>query len=145
MLPVDGGTDVCDQKNVLHWEQVNPPWVLPNYIGELAQALQVTMAWIATGGVATSTTMATNVPTPLDNASDGESEVPGSEDTPQETLPTLHWLLPKVLQLDQVEHTLDKGAWAAMPATHQGWKIFIMVSHSCFSSSPHLSSVSRAN
>jgi len=119
--------------------------VLRNYVGELVQALQVTKAWIMTGGISALATMVTDMPTPPANASDGKSEVPGLEDVPQEEFLSLHWLLPKVLQLDQVEHTLDKGAWAAMPATHQGWKIFIMVSHSCFSSSPHLSSVSRAN
>ena len=119
--------------------------MLRNYVGELVQALQVTKAWIATSGVSTSATVVTDVPTPPNNASDGESEVPGSEDTPQEELPTPCQLLPKMLQSDQVEHTLDKGAWAAMPATCQGWKIFVVVSDGCSPSSPHLSSASRAN
>jgi len=82
---------------------------------------------------------------PPDNASEGEYEAPGSEDVFQEEPMTLHWLVPKVLQSDQVEHILDKGAWASMPTTHQEWKIFLMVSDSYFSSSPHLSSVSRAS
>ena len=83
--------------------------------------------------------------TPPNNVSEGESEAPGSEDAPQEELQTLHQLVPKVLQSDQVEHTLNKGSWAAMPATCQGWNIFVAVSDSYFSSSPHLSSVSRAS
>ena len=39
------------QQNVLHWEHVDPPWELPDYVGDLAQALQVTGAWIASGRV----------------------------------------------------------------------------------------------
>ena len=81
--------------------------------------------------------MVTNMATHPSNASVGKSEAPGSDDAPQEELPTLHWLVPKVLQSDQVEHTLDKGSWAAMPATHQGRNIFIVVSDLSFSSSPH--------
>ena len=115
--------DVCDQRNVLWWERVDPPWVLPDYVGELAQHLQTMKAWIATRG-----TMAGDPPAPVKNASDSESEVPGSEDAPPEELPSPCQLLPKVLQSDQVEHVLDKGAWAATLAIHQGWKIFIDVS-----------------
>ena len=115
--------DVCDQQNALHWECVDPPWVLPDYVGELTQALQATKTWIATRG-----TVATDMPAPANNASDSESEVPVMEDVPQEELPTPHRLLHKVLQSDQVEHTLDKGVWATMPATCQSWKIFVEVS-----------------
>ena len=64
LLTINADADACDQKNSLHLEQVNPPWVLPDYIGELAQALQVMKAWIATSGVAASATMVTDVPTP---------------------------------------------------------------------------------
>src|SRR5882724_11114537 len=39
------------QKNVLHWECVDPPWELPDYVGDLARALQETGAWIASGSV----------------------------------------------------------------------------------------------
>ena len=133
------------QQNALQWEQVNLPWELPNYIGELAQALQATKAWIAMGGVPDSATVVTNMITPHNNADEGKSKAPGSEGAPQEELLTLHWLVPKVLQLDQVEHTLDKGAWATTPATHQGWKIFVVVSDSYLSSSPHSSSTFRAS
>ena len=98
-----------------------------------------------TGEVATSATVGTNMPAPTTNASDGESEVPGSEDSPQEELLTPHPLFPKVLQSDQVEHALDKGVWATTPATHQGWKIFVTVSDGHPTSSPHLYFVSRAS
>jgi len=122
--------DVCDQQNVLRWEDVDPPWVLPNYVGELAQHLQTMKAWIATRG-----TVVGDPPAPVKNASNGKSEVPGSEDAPPEDLPSPHQLLPKVLQSNQVEHVLNKGAWATTPAIHQGWKIFINVSaNQCWSS-----------
>src|SRR5882724_3952295 len=39
------------QRNVLHWERVDPPWELPDYISDLMQALQVTKVWIASGGI----------------------------------------------------------------------------------------------
>ena len=39
------------QRNVLHWEQVDPPWELPDYISDLTQALQDTKAWIMSGGI----------------------------------------------------------------------------------------------
>jgi len=41
----------CLQQNVLRWECVDPPWELPNYISELAQALQVTGVWITAGRI----------------------------------------------------------------------------------------------
>jgi len=34
----------------------------------------------------------------------------------------------KMVWLDKVQHTLDKGPWAATLAVHQGWKIFVEVS-----------------
>ena len=40
-----------DQRNALHLERVYPPWELPNSIGDLMQALQVTKMWIMSGGV----------------------------------------------------------------------------------------------
>jgi len=86
----------------------------------------------------------TNAIAPPDNMDEGKSKAPGSEGA-QEELPTPHQLMPKVLQLDQVEHTLDKGAWATMPATHQGWKIFVAVNDRYLSSSPHSSSAFRAS
>jgi len=98
-----------------------------------------------TGGVADSATMVPNAIAPPNNMDASEYEAPGSEGAPQEELLTLHWLVPKVLQSDQVDHSLDKGAWASMPATCQGWKIFVAVSDSYLSSSPHLSSVFRAS
>jgi len=53
--------------------------------------------------------------------SDGESEVGASD----EELPTPKRLLSKVRRSDEVEHVLDKGAWAMTPATCVGWKIFV--------------------
>ena len=40
---------------------------------------------------------------------DGESEVPGLDEALNEELLTLCQLVSRVLQSDQVEHTLDKG------------------------------------
>ena len=53
-----------------------------------------------------------------DNASDGESEVGMSD----KELPTPQKVFSKVWQVDDVEHVLDKGVWAAIPAKFQGWK-----------------------
>jgi len=41
---------MLSQRNALRWERVDPPWELPDYVGDLAQALQVMGAWIASGG-----------------------------------------------------------------------------------------------
>jgi len=60
--------------------------------------------------------------------SDGESEVGASD----EELPTPKRLLSKVRRSDEVEHVLDKGAWATTPATRVGWKIFVDVSRAVF-------------
>ena len=59
-------------------------------------------------------------------ASNGKSEVneadPGSgvEEQP---------VVSKVRAQDLVRHILDKGQWLETPAVHQGWKIFLQVSH----------------
>ena len=90
------------------------------------QALKETQAWIATGGVAAP---ATEVPLriiPLTDLtlpapSDGKSEVGGSD----EELLTPKCLLSKIWWADNLEHVLDKGAWVAKPAMHQGWEIFV--------------------
>ena len=42
------------------------------------------------------------------------------------------WLVSKVWQWDQVEHTLNRGVWAAMPAMCQGWEIYVAVSDRFF-------------
>jgi len=39
------------QWNVLHWERVDPPWELPDYVSNLTQALQDTQVWIVSGGI----------------------------------------------------------------------------------------------
>jgi len=127
MLPVDGSTDACNQKNVLRWEQVDPLWVFPDYVGELAQALKHTKVWIVTGGVTASTVMVPDGPVPSDPASAGKSEVGVSD----EELPTPHKVLFKVWQADDVKHVLDKGVWAATPTKHRGWQIFVQVSTLC--------------
>jgi len=59
-------------------------------------------------------------------ASNGESEIEESVDDHKELL-TLSHLVPKVLAQDLKEVVLDKGLWAATPAVHRGWKIFVLV------------------
>src|SRR5882724_1292415 len=39
------------RRNVLHWERVDPPWELPDSVGDLTWALQDMQAWIASGGI----------------------------------------------------------------------------------------------
>jgi|SRR5882724_8151725 len=92
-------------------------------------ALKETQAWIATGGVAAPETAAPLGIIPLTNSmppvpSIGESEVGGSD----VELPMPKQLLSKVQQADDVEHVLNKGAWATMLVTHWGWEIFMDVS-----------------
>ena len=51
--------------------------------------------------------------------SDGKSEVPGSDKEPEKELPTLCWLVSKVWQSDQVDHTC--WAWESREGrVHQG-------------------------
>src|SRR5882724_3391966 len=141
MLPVDGGTDACDQKNVLHWKRVDPPWMLPNYVGELAQALEDKKVWIATGGVATSTIVVPDGPVPSDPASVGKSEVGASA----EELLTPQKVLSKVQQADDIKHMFDKSVWVATPAKCQGWQIFVQVSTLCLLSHFRLNSPNRVS
>jgi len=113
----------------LQWERVDPPWELPDYIGDLAQALEETQSLIATRGVAAPATAALPGVDPLLQMqllvpSDGESEVGGSG----ADLPTPKRLLPKVWRANDIEHVLDKGAWATKPATRWGGEIFVDVS-----------------
>jgi len=63
-----------------------------------------------------------NSPSPL-APSDSKSEV-GVSNT---ELPSPHQIVSKVCQVDDVEHTLNKGLWVGTGATRQGWKIFIKV------------------
>ena len=92
----------------MHWEHIDPPWELPDYIGDLSQALQVMGAWIGSGGVVEQEVVAPppTLPRPL-APSDGEAEV-GVSDT---ELPSPRQIIPKVCQADDIEHTLDKGLW----------------------------------
>jgi len=65
------------QRNVLCWEQFNPPWELPDYIGDLAQTLQDTQVWIASGGIVENVVVAAppTLPQPVapsHNESEGE-------------------------------------------------------------------------
>ena len=78
---------------MLHWEKVNPSWVLPNYISNLAQGLQDTKAWIASGGVVENMVVVVppTLPQPL-APSDGESEVRVSD----KKLPSPQQLISKV-------------------------------------------------
>ena len=57
----------------------------------------------------------------LPTVSDGESEV-GASDM---ELPSPQQVVLKVRLSDDVEHILNKGPWAATPAVHWGWKIYI--------------------
>ena len=114
------------QRNVLHWEQVDPPWELPNSVSDLVWALQDTQVWITSGGIIESMVVAAPLTLPRPVApSDGESEVGVSDGE----LP-----VSKVQQLDEVEHTLNKGLWAGTRATWRGWKVFVKVSTFFFSS-----------
>src|SRR5882724_7054034 len=124
---------VCPWHNVVRWERADPPWELPKYVGEFARSLEETQVWIANGGVAAPVVVAPLLNLPptdptLPAPSDGESEVGASD----EELPTPKRLLSKVRRSDEVEHVLDKGAWATTPATRVGWKIFVDVSRAVF-------------
>jgi len=69
----------------------------------------VTQVWIATSGLAEDATMSPR--NPIHQAdSDGELEVDGSD----EELLSLGRVVPKVQQLDQVQHTLNKGPWVVL-------------------------------
>ena len=107
------------------WERVDPPWELPNYIGDLLQALENTKAWITSGGVVEQVAVATllNLPQPM-APSDGESEVRASNTK----LPSPHQVITKVQQVDDMEHTLNKGLWVGTRAIQWGWKIFVNLS-----------------
>ena len=82
-------------------------------------------AWIAKGGQALLVTVGAANEDPLAHLSDSESEVMLSD----EVLPSPWQVVPKVVQSDEFEYTLDKGAWVVTPAKHHGWEIFIMVSY----------------
>jgi len=108
------------QRNVLGWEHVDPPWELPDYVSDLACALQETGAWIASGSVVEQVVVAPPPALPQPVApSDSESKV-GASDA---KLPSPCQIFPKVRQADNVEHTLDKGLWVGTGAKRQGWKI----------------------
>ena len=112
----------------MHWEHVDPPWELPDYVSDLAQALQDMGAWIASGGVVKQVVVVPPPTLPQPAApSDGESKV-GASDA---ELPSPLQIIPKVRQADDVEHTLDKGLWVGTGAKRQGWRIYIGVSFVC--------------
>ena len=114
----------ANQQNELHWERVDPPWELPDYVSDLAQALQVTNAWIASGGIIGQVVVVDPQALPQPSVlSEGESEVRTSD----EECPSSCQPVSKVWQSDDVEHILDKGVWAATGAKHKGWRIFIKV------------------
>jgi len=58
--------------------------------------------------------------------SNGKSEV-GASDA---ELPSPRQVIPKVCQVDNMEHTLDKGLWVGTGATQWGWNVFVNVSFS---------------
>ena len=115
------------QRNVLHWEQVDPPWEIPNSVSDLTRALQDTQAWLASSGIVKSMVVAAPPTLPPPVAPIGcESEVRISDGE----LP-----VSKVRWSDEVEHTLDKGLWVGTGAMWQGCKVFVKVSPICFLSS----------
>ena len=78
------------------------------------RALQDMKAWIAFGGVDEQTVMVTPLTLPQPVApSNGESKVRASD--PE--LPSPHQVIPKACQVDDVEHTLNKGLWVGTGAT----------------------------
>src|SRR5882724_9314324 len=86
------------------------------YIGEFTQALHATQAWIVTSWITDSVNVVTIMTTPPTHTqppskSEGEYEAPGLDNAPQEDFLTPCQLVSNVLHSDQVEHTLDKGAW----------------------------------
>jgi len=82
-------------------------------------------AWIASGGLIKQVVVVPPPTIPQPSApSNGESEV-GASDA---ELPSPHQLIPKVRQVDDMEHTLDKGLWVGTGVTCHGWKIFVHVS-----------------
>ena len=101
------------QRNALCWEHINPPWELPNYIGDLSHALQDTQVWITSGGVIDQVVVVPLPALPQPMApSDGKSKVVVSD----ADLPSLCQVIPKVHQVDDVEHTLNKGLWVGTGA-----------------------------
>ena len=102
------------QRNFLHWEHTNPPWELPDYVGDLLWALQDMGAWIASSRIVKQVVVVSPPTLPQPPApSDGKSEVGVSD----KELPSPQQLILKVKQSDEVEHTLDKGLWAGTGAT----------------------------
>ena len=81
--------------------------------------------WITQGRLTLLATVEIADEGPLAHPSDGESKVVLSN----EALPSPWQVVPKVVQSDKVEHTLNKGAWAMTPTKHCGWQIFIEVSY----------------
>ena len=78
---------------MLHWEWVDPPWELPYYIGDLAQVLQDTQAWIVCDGIIKNMVVVAppTLPQPL-ASSDSESKVGVSD----KELPSPQQLVSKV-------------------------------------------------
>jgi len=84
-------------------------------------------AWIASGGLIKQVVVVPPPTIPQPSApSNGESEV-GASDA---ELPSPHQLIPKVRQVDDMEHTLDKGLWVGTGVMQCRWKIFVNM---CFS------------
>ena len=112
-------------KQVLEWMLADPPWELPNYVGNFGHDLKETWAWIMTGGavLGTMVPMTPTIPRPL-GTSNSESKVSVSNGE----LPSPRQAMSKVWLANDVKHTLDKGVWEATPATHRGWRIFMEVS-----------------
>ena len=91
------------------------------------QALLDMKVWITSGGVIEQVAVATLPTAPQPMApSNSESKV-GASDA---ELPSPRQVIPKVCQVDNMEHTLDKGLWVGTGATQWGWNVFVNVSFS---------------
>jgi len=103
------------------------------YISDFVQALLAMKAWITTGGIAqisdsceSSGTLHLTMSDPP-SKSEGKYKAPGSDNAPQEELPTPCQLGAKVAAVRSGGGTLNKGAWATNPAMHQGCHRFLSV------------------
>src|SRR5882724_2033195 len=131
LLGLCGSLLICFfQRNVLCWERIDPPWELPDYVGDLLRALQDMGAWIAAGRILKQVVVVPPLTLPQPSAPSGGKYEVGVSD---EELPSPQQLVTKVQQLDAVEHALDKGLWVGTGATRRGWKIFVKASPSSFS------------
>ena len=95
-------------------------------MGKFSWDLAVNKTWIKNGGTAWPMTVeATVIALPMlprpQAMSEGESEV----STSNLELPSPLWVVPKVWLLDDMEHVLNKCAWAETPAVCQSGRFLL--------------------